>query len=384
MSLRLISFIISAILSHHSLGTYIIDYPKLLTLLIKNCKYYSSKHQALMLSFVNNDSSCNNDNNNNNYNANNDNNTNNSSSSYSDANSNDQKKVAYKINIANKLVYSINTSSILSPTQSISLFISLLLYTSIMMIFPTLHNNINISTINNITNNFSILFPLFETVCRETLNQLEMLLKLLKYLESIDGKSDNGSDFIFGNKKDDDADGGYNNDNNVDVDKKSNRDNVGDNTDQQITDNSIEISYKMIVLLYTTIRQILYDISFMIQIIITFKSSYGGIIIITLYDHKHNNSYVQCLLNHLHQYYHTLLQIINKIYTYLYNALNTSASSNITNTNNSTKSITSNINSRSDSHTILINSVLQQLQLTKLHIKNFQGFIEGNKTKKSD
>jgi hypothetical protein len=122
----------------------------------------------------------------------------------------------------------------------------------------------------------------------------------------------------------------------------------------------------------------------MIQIIITFKSSYGGIIIITLYDHKHNNSYIQCLLNHLHQYYHTLLQIINKIYTYLYNALNTSASSNITNTNNNTKSITSNINSKSDSHTILINSVLQQLQLTKLHIKNFQGFIEGNKTKKSD
>ena len=372
MSLRLISFIISAILSHHSLGTYIIDYPKLLTLLIKNCQTYSSKHQELMVALVDNDSSCNNNNNNN-------------SSSYCDANSNDQKKVADKINIANKLVYSINTSSILPPTQSISLFISLLLHTSIMMIFPTLHNN-NISTVNNITNNFSILFPLFETVCQETLNQLEMLLKLLKYLESIDGKNDNGSDFILGNKKNDDADGGYNNnDENVAVDKKSNRDNnVGDNTDQQITDNSIEISYKMIVLLYTTIRQILYDISFMIQIIITFKLSYGGIIIITLYDHKYNNSYVQCLLNHLHQYYHTLLQIINKIYTYLYNALNTCASSNITNTNTSTKIITSNINSRSDSHTILINSLLQQLQVTKLHIKNFQGLIEGNKTKKSD
>jgi hypothetical protein len=278
-------------------------------------------------------------------------------------------------NIINKLVYSINASSILPPTQSISIIISLLLYTSIMMIFPTLqNNNNNISSINNITNNFSILFPLLETVCQETVNQLEMLLKLLKNLESIDDKSNKGSDLMFVNKKNDDVVDCNNNDDNVADDKKSNRDNVGDNTDQQITDNSIEISYKMIVLLYTTIRQILYDLSFMIQIFITFRSSYGSIIITTLYYHKHNNTYVHCLLHHLHQYYHTLLQIINKIYTYLYN--------NPVNT--STKSITADINSRSDSHTILINSVLQQLQSTKLHIKNFQGLIEGNKTKKSD
>ena len=347
-------------------------------------------------------------------------NNNNNSSSGSGANSHDQNNEALKNNIVNKLVHSINTS-ILPPTQSISIITSLLLYSSIMMIFPTLqtnNNNNNISTINNITNNFNILFPLFETVCQEIVNQLEMSLILLKYFDCIDNnrgktikRSRGSNDIIFDNKKnddkyddndDDDDDNNNNNDNNNDIvdDIKSNRDNVVDNNiDKKITDNSIEISYKMIVLLYTTIRQILHDISIMIQIIITIKSTYGSIIIITLYDHKHNNTYVQSLLHHLHQYNHTLLQIINKIYTYLHHSLITTTTTTTadtattaatitnttTSTTNSSKSYnTSAINTRSDSHTILINSVLHQLQLTKLHIKNFQGLIEGNKTKKSD